>query len=209
MMRQCIMLLSLLVLMACGNSNSSRLELLDSKDIHLVEKEMELSGTSKDFFEKVIEFHLDYDGDVSPVRVVATFYRNSDCALDVLPMTSSRKTNLPVPSYDEQIAMLYRVINICKEKYGVSQFIHILISLDCMGDLSAEVVEKRDRFLAAGKDDDNAYRMAIEDSRLVSDLKLLFPKDNISSCLDIPLNSQRMYAEFRLERKGFWSRVFA
>lgn len=208
-MKQCIMLLSLLVLMACGNSNSSCLELLNSKDIHLVEKEMELSGTSKDFFEKVIEFHLDYDGDVSPVRVIATFYRNSDCALDVLPMTSSRKTSLPVPSYDEQIAMLYRVINICKEKYGVSQFIHILISLDCMGDLSADVVKKRDRFLAAGKDADNAYCMAIEDSRLVSDLKLLFPDDDISSCLDIPLNSQRMCAEFRLERKSFWSRVFA
>ena len=142
------------------------------------------------YYAKVIEFRNISDNDTSRVRVFATIYKDSSCAIDIQPFENFPKQRIEnlgdVPeqqnghtlSYDEQMAMLMRVVAICKSNYNysVNNFIHLRVYLESMGDFNVYVSERYDSLLQNGYDTDKyeAFYMTLNSSYLTEDLKLIF-----------------------------------
>ncbi len=145
------------------------------------------------YYAKIIEFRNIFNNDTSRVRVIATIYKDSACAIVLQPFEylQERKienigeipnqTNGYALSYDEQIAMLMKVVVICKNNYNIDRFIHLRAYIESMGDFNVEISERYDSLLqtANATDKYEAFYMALNSSCFSEDLKLIFNDCNI------------------------------
>lgn len=175
----------LFLIVSCCGQDMERLRYLKNINMDITARDLPFNAR---FYARVIEFCSVSGNDSSQVRITATLYRDSACAITVSPFEYVAERNIndltKTPkmskgyalSYDEQIAMLLKVIDICKSKYGVKEFVHLCAYYDGMGDLAVQMSEKYDS-LQKTVNDANIYNtlyVALEESYLSEDLQLLF-----------------------------------
>ena len=102
-------------------------------------------------------------------------------------------------SYDEQIAMLLKVTDICKNKHRVKDFVFCRAYLETMGDFNVYFTEQYDS-LAKTKESDKyeLLHTVLEHSCLSEDLKLVFKDYNVVHDIESPyVNPKQInYARF-------------
>ena len=179
------LLCCLFLLVSCSGQDTERLRTLENININITARDLPFNDR---YYARVIEFSGVSGNDTSKVRIVATIYRDSACAITISPFEYVIERNIKdlektpnmsngyVLSYDEQIAMLLKVTDICKNKYGVKDFVHICACYDGMGDLAVQMSEKYDSLLETVNDANiyNTLHVVLEESDLSEDLQLLF-----------------------------------
>lgn len=171
------------LIFSCNRQETERIKSLRDIKINLTVKNLPYNDK---YYARVIEFRNISDNDTSRVRVFATIYKDSSCAIDIQPFENFPKQRIEnlgdVPeqqnghtlSYDEQMAMLMRVVAICKSNYCVNNFIHLRAYLESMGDFNVYVSERYDSLLQYDTDKYEAFYMTLNSSYLTEDLKLIF-----------------------------------
>ncbi len=178
------------VLLSCRGQNERCLEQYKSIPLNIVSKQMECN---KLFYDKVVQFRSVENHDSSAVRIIALMFHDKTCAIDILPCEYQKVNKIDnygdfsfegngyAMSYVEQMAMLYNVVQICKDKYKIKGFVHLRSYLSCMGDLCVELSEKYDNLKNANVDMDKyeIMNLVMQNSNFVSDIKSIFEKEDI------------------------------
>lgn len=185
-----IYMLFLCVLLSCRGQNGTRLQEYEDIHVKIISKQMECNNL---FYDKVVQFRSVEQHDSSTIRITALIFHDKTCAIDILPYEYQNINKINnygdfhsvengyAMSYAEQMAMLYNVVQICKDKYEIKDFVHLRSYLSCMGDFSVELSERYDSVKNANVDMDKYEIMncIMQNSSFVLDIKEIFEKESI------------------------------
>lgn len=187
-----IVVVSAIFFIACGNREDARLAYLDSIDVELETEEISML-----VYKKAIDFRPVFPNDTSIVHVVVTSNGSTSFGLNLYPVgtrfggTLGKKGNgRRLLTYDEQMAMIRKIVKICRERYGAKRFGYLQLYVGYMGDINIELKQKHDSIMQTAKITSryspcDAFDSAVMMSQLVSDLKLIFPSDSFYTVDDM------------------------
>lgn len=198
----------LFLLVSCSGQDTERLRTLENINMNITARDLPFNDR---YYARAIEFSGVSGNDTSKVRIVATIYRDSACAITISPFGYVTKQTIQtfrmIPeqlsgyalSYDEQIAMLLKVIDACKGKYRVKDFVFCRAYLETMGDFNVYFTEQYDSLTKTKElDKYELLHTVLEHSCLSEDLKLVFKDYNVVHDIESPyVNPKQInYARF-------------
>lgn len=202
------------LIVSCSGQDTERLKTLENIKMNITARDLPFNDR---YHARVLEFNNVSNNDTSKIRIIATIFKNYDCAITVSPFEYVSKQTIQtfrtIPeqssgyalSYDEQIAMLLKVIHTCKNKYSVRDFVFLRVYLETMGDFNVYFTEQYDSLIKT-KEHTDKYELlhtVLEQSYLLDDIKLVLKDYNVIHDIETPyVNPKQIsYTQFSSNNK--------
>lgn len=205
-----LLLIPLCLYLSCKNNTEDYPIVFNKKDVKWKINDKELKGIEADMFDKRVNISPVIQGLASDICFQINIRPDSSCYIRLDSLNhgdynsqDDNTKNLHKTSYTEQLSLLYMIKNLCEQEYGVQNFDAVVLSVEHMGDLNAEISEIYDNIEDANHTDDiDLYiNQLIKQTTLQDELKKIFVNYDIKFDNDILTSSKIPYSIYTTQHK--------
>ena len=205
-----LLLIPLFLYLSCRDNTDNYPVVFDKKDVKWKTNDRKLKGIEAKIFDKRVNISPVIQGLTSDICFQINIRPDSSCyiRLDSInhedySLLDDNTKSLYKTSYTEQLSLLYMIKTLCEQEYGVRNFDALVLSIEHMGDLNAEISEIYDNIVDANHTDDiDLYiNQLIKQTTLQDELKKIFVNYDIKFDNDILTSSKIPYSIYTTQHK--------